>query len=153
MGFEDLKIHTTPARHFSGRGFKRNTSLWLSLVVNTPTKKIFIGGDSGYDTHFKTIGEKFGPFDLVILECGQYNHYWKHIHMMPEEVVKAAEDLRAKKILPVHWGKFSLSLHAWDEPITRIILEARRKGMDVIHPMIGEAVYLDEEIQFSEWWH
>jgi L-ascorbate metabolism protein UlaG (beta-lactamase superfamily) len=153
LQFEDLKIHTTPARHFSGRGFKRNTSLWLSLVVSTPAKKIFIGGDSGYDTHFKTIGEKFGPFDLAILECGQYNNYWKYIHMMPEEVVKAAEDLRAKKILPVHWGKFSLSLHAWDEPIERVLLEARKKEMDVIHPMIGEAVYLNEESSFSEWWH
>jgi L-ascorbate metabolism protein UlaG (beta-lactamase superfamily) len=151
--FENVTINTTPARHFSGRSFKRNASLWLSFVINTPTKKIFIGGDSGYDTHFKTIGEKFGPFDLVILECGQYNKYWRHIHMMPEEVVKAAEDLQAKKLLPVHWGKFSLSLHAWDEPIERVLLEARKKGMDVIHPMIGKVVYLNEEISFSEWWH
>ena len=57
----DFTISTTPARHFSGRNFKRNTSLWLSFVLNISGKKIFIGGDSGYDTHFKTIGEKFGP--------------------------------------------------------------------------------------------
>jgi L-ascorbate metabolism protein UlaG (beta-lactamase superfamily) len=88
----------------------------------------------------------------VILECGQYNKYWKHIHMMPEEVVVAAEDLQAKQLLPVHWGKFSLSLHAWDEPITRVVHEARRKQMNVIHPMIGEPVYLDRQNYFSEWW-
>jgi L-ascorbate metabolism protein UlaG (beta-lactamase superfamily) len=148
----NFTINTTPARHFSGRTFKRNTSLWLSFVLTTSTKKIFIGGDSGYDTHFKTIGEKFGPFDLAILENGQYNQYWKHIHMMPEVVVQAAQDLQAKKLLPVHWAKFSLSLHAWDEPIIRVVNEAKRKGVHLLHPMIGEAVYLDKENSFSEWW-
>lgn len=148
----NFTINTTPARHFAGRTFKRNTSLWLSFVLTTPGKRIFIGGDSGYDSHFKVIGEKFGPFDLVILENGQYNKYWKFIHMMPEEVVQAAGDLKAKKLLPVHWGKFALSLHAWDEPITRVVAEANRKGVDVIHPMIGETVYLDKANSFTEWW-
>jgi L-ascorbate metabolism protein UlaG (beta-lactamase superfamily) len=73
--------------------------------------------------------------------------------MMPEEVVQAAEDLKARKLLPVHWGKFSLSLHAWNEPITRVVKEAKRKGMNVLHPMIGETVYLDKENSFSEWWN
>lgn len=145
-------ISTVTARHFSGRNFKRNTSLWLSFVVTTPSKKILVGGDSGYDTHFKTIGEKFGAFDLVILECGQYNSYWKFIHMMPEEVVQASIDLNAKKLLPVHWGKFSLSLHAWDEPITRVVKEAKAKNMNVLYPMIGEPLYLDKQNMFTEWW-
>jgi L-ascorbate metabolism protein UlaG (beta-lactamase superfamily) len=150
--FDDVIFNALPTRHFSGRSFKRNVSLWLSLVVTTQTKKIYVGGDSGYDTYFKTIGEKFGPFDLVILEDGQYNQYWRFIHMMPEEIVQAAQDLNAKKLLPVHWGKFSLSLHAWDEPITRAIAEAKRRGVNVLHPMIGETVYLDKENSFSEWW-
>lgn len=149
---DNFLVHTTPARHFSGRGLKRNNSLWLSFVLSTPTKKIFIGGDSGYDTHFKTIGEKFGPFDLAILENGQYNEYWKFIHMMPEEVVQAAIDLKAKQLLPVHWGKFSLSIHAWDEPVTRLTNEAKRKGVAFFTPMIGEAVHLDKENDFVEWW-
>jgi L-ascorbate metabolism protein UlaG (beta-lactamase superfamily) len=152
LQIENFRINTTTARHFSGRTFKRNTSLWLSMVLNTATKKIFIGGDSGYDTHFKTIGEKFGPFDLAILESGQYNPYWKFIHMMPEEVVQAALDLQATKLLPVHWAKFSLSLHAWDEPITRVINKAKETGVIVLHPMIGELVNLDRGNLFSEWW-
>ena len=151
--FENFIFNTTPARHFSGRNFKRNTSLWLSFALTTPTKKIFIGGDSGYDEHFKMIGENLGPFDLAILENGQYNSYWKFIHMMPEETVQAAEDLKAKKLLPVHWGKFSLSLHSWDEPITRLVNEAGKKGVNILHPMIGEAVYLDKENSFAEWWN
>jgi L-ascorbate metabolism protein UlaG (beta-lactamase superfamily) len=153
LRFGPFVFNTTPARHFSGRTFRRNLSIWLSLVLTTPTKKIYIGADSGYDTHFKTIGEKFGPFDLAILENGQYNKYWKHIHMMPEEVVEAAQDLRATKLLPVHWGKFSLSLHAWDEPIIRVITEAKQKGVTVLHPMIGEPVYLNKENVFTEWWN
>jgi len=145
-------VNTTPARHFSGRGFKRNNSLWLSFVLSTPTMRIFLGGDSGYDDHFGKIGEQFGPFDLVILENGQYNKHWKFIHMMPEEAVQAAIDLKAKKLLPVHWGKFSLSLHSWDEPIIRLTAEAKKKGVQVVHPMIGEPFYLKENSASIEWW-
>jgi L-ascorbate metabolism protein UlaG (beta-lactamase superfamily) len=145
-------VNTVSARHFSGRAFKRNQSLWMAFVLTTPTKNIFIGGDSGYDRHFAEIGERFGPFDLAILENGQYNIYWRHIHMMPEEVVQAAIDLRARKLLPVHWGKFSLSLHAWNEPVIRVVKEAEEKNVGVIHPMIGEPVPLDGDKVYSRWW-
>lgn len=147
-----LTLYTTPARHFSGRQFKRNNTLWLSFVLSTPHKNLFIGGDSGYDTHFKKIGEEFGPFDLAILENGQYNKAWKYIHMMPEDVVQAAEDLKAKKLFPVHWSKFSLALHDWDEPMTRVTKEAKRKNVTLVHPMIGEAVDLDEFSPATAWW-
>lgn len=95
-----FKVNTIPARHFSGRTFKRNQSLWLSFVLQTPSLKLFLGGDSGYDDHFKKAGERFGPFDIAILECGQYNIYWKYIHMMPEETVQAGIDLNAKRYYP-----------------------------------------------------
>ncbi len=145
-------VNSVTARHFSGRGFKRNRTIWSSFVLTTPGKKIFIGGDSGYDRHFAEIGNQFGPFDLAILEDGQYNLNWKYIHMLPEETVQAAIDLRAKKLLPVHWAKFNLSLHAWNEPILRITKEAKNKNMDLLHPMIGEAVNLDIEQKFENWW-
>lgn len=146
-------ISSIPARHFSGRGFIRNKTLWLSFVLQSPTKKIFIGGDSGYDKHFAKTGSKFGPFDLAIVENGQYNQNWKYIHMMPDEVVKAAKELHAKRILPVHSGKFALALHAWDEPLRLITENGRAAGLDIITPMIGEVVNLDDEQQrFSKWW-
>lgn len=145
-------VNTVPARHFSGRGFKRNGSLWSSFVLTTPTRRIYIGGDSGYDAHFKIIGAAYGPFDLVILENGQYDKSWKYIHMMPEEVVQAAEDLKARLLLPVHWSKFPLGNHAWDEPIIRVTKEAHRKGMLIIHPMIGEKVKLAEAAEGALWW-
>jgi L-ascorbate metabolism protein UlaG (beta-lactamase superfamily) len=145
-------ITATPGRHFSGRSFKRNQAIWASFVLQTPSKKIFIGGDSGYDTHFAKIGMEHGPFDLALLECGQYNHSWKYIHLMPEELVQAAIDLKAKTFMPVHWGKFALALHAWDEPIGRVTKEAHRLNVPIIHPMIGEVVDLNEPNETTEWW-
>ncbi|WP_018616454.1 MBL fold metallo-hydrolase [Segetibacter koreensis] len=145
-------VNTTSARHFSGRGFKRNGALWMSFVLTTPTMKVFLGGDSGYDTHFKNIGETFGPFDLAILECGQYNEYWKYIHMMPEEAVQAALDLKAKVLIPVHWSKFSLALHDWDDSIKRVIRESEKRNMPLINPMIGEEVDLKATGTFTSWW-
>ncbi|MBV9987194.1 MAG: MBL fold metallo-hydrolase [Chitinophagaceae bacterium] len=143
---------TLPARHFSGRTFKRNQALWISLALRTPTMNIYLGGDSGYDTHFKEIGIKYGPFDLAILECGQYNRFWKYIHMMPEEVIQAGIDLRAGRILPVHWAKFRLGLHPWDEPIKRVIAEGLRRNIPVLHPMIGEKMNLKHPSSFVNWW-
>lgn len=145
-------ITASPGRHFSGRSFKRNQALWASFVFQTPTMKIFIGGDSGYDSHFSQIGQKYGPFDLALLECGQYNKAWKYIHMMPEETVQAAIDLKASHLMPVHWGKFALALHAWDEPIERVTREARRLNVPLLHPMIGEKVNLNSPGESTEWW-
>ncbi len=147
-----FKINVAPARHFSGRGFKRNQALWVSFVLTTPTMKLYLGGDSGYDTHFAEIGAQYGPFDLAILENGQYNKSWKHIHMLPQEVVQAAIDLKANKLFPVHWGKFSLSLHDWDAPVISVLSEAKSKGVPTIHPMIGEAVHLHATPTHTEWW-
>jgi len=147
-----FQVIATPGRHFSGRGFKRNQSIWSSFVLQTPTKKIFIGGDSGYDTHFSKIGSEHGPFDLALLECGQYNKSWKYIHMMPEQTVQAAIDLGARTLMPVHWGKFALSLHDWDEPIQRVTKEAERLNVPVVHPMIGEVLNLNQPGPTSEWW-
>jgi L-ascorbate metabolism protein UlaG (beta-lactamase superfamily) len=149
---QGFTVNVLPARHFSGRGFKRNQVLWVSFALATPTKNIYLGGDSGYDTHFAEIGKTFGPFDLAILECGQYNANWKYIHMMPEETVQAAIDLQAKKLLPVHWGKFSLGQHAWDEPILRVTAESEKRHFPLVHPMIGEKVNLDEMDSFTRWW-
>lgn len=145
-------VTATPARHFSGRGLKRNQALWASFVFQSPHKKIFIGGDSGYDTHFADIGQKYGPFDLALLECGQYNHAWRYIHMMPEQTVQAAIDLKAATLMPVHWAKFALALHAWDEPILRVTKEAKRLNHPIAHPMIGQELNLDTLSTTTEWW-
>ena len=89
---------------------------------------------------------------MVVLECGQYNEYWKYIHMMPEEVVQAAIDLKALKLFPVHWSKFALAAHAWDEPIIRVSREANRLNMSIVHPQIGEEMNLNEMFHSEAWW-
>ena len=57
---DELTVHALPARHFSGRGLKRNQTLWASFLFVTPQEKIYYSGDSGYGPHFKAIGEQFG---------------------------------------------------------------------------------------------
>lgn len=150
---EGLMLTATPARHFSGRMFTRGKTLWSSFVLQSAEYKIFIGGDGGYDMHFKEIGDKYGPFDLAILETGQYNTYWPQIHMMPEESAQAAVDLKAKVHLPVHWAKFSLALHAWNEPVKRLLKAAEMLNVKVTTPMIGEPVIIGESYPSPQWWN
>jgi len=150
---DGFTIRATPARHFSGRGLKRNGTLWTSFVLNTPARRIFLGGDSGYGKHFADIGKQYGPFDLAILENGQYNPAWIYIHMLPEQVLQAAKDLQAKTLLPVHNAKFALSMHAWDEPLIRITEANRNVKLPLLTPLIGEVVSLDDSTQvFAHWW-
>jgi L-ascorbate metabolism protein UlaG (beta-lactamase superfamily) len=150
----EKKIYLTaaPARHFSGRGIKRGQTLWSSFILNTPAHNLYLGGDSGYDSHFKDIGEKYGPFDLAILESGQYNNMWPLIHMMPEEMVQAAIDLKAKAILPVHWGKFRLGMHPWNEPIKRVTEKAKELNVRVETPKIGETLLINSKGPTTNWW-
>ncbi|MEE6126182.1 MBL fold metallo-hydrolase [Chryseobacterium arthrosphaerae] len=149
----NIRIVFTPARHFSGRRIKQNDTLWTSYVLITPSKKIFLGGDSGYDSHFKMIGEKYGPFDYAILENGQYGDAWRYIHAMPEDVIQAAVDIQAKHIIPVHAAKFALALHPWNEPLQKITAFGKEKELDILTPMIGEVVDLNlPDQQFTVWW-
>lgn len=147
------KITATPARHFSGRGFKRNQTLWASFVLKTPAHNLFIGGDGGYDTHLAKIGEQYGPFDLAFIEQGQYNQRWKYIHLLPEQLFLAAANLNAKRILPVHNSKFALASHPWDEPLSKMDENKATSTIPVLTPKIGEVVNLNDSTQvFSPWW-
>lgn len=146
-------VNAAPARHFSGRGLKRNQTLWASFVLQAPSLKIFIAGDGGYGNHFAEIGRKYGPIDLAIVEQGQYNQRWRYIHMLPSEVLKAADDLRAKRLMPVHNSKFALSVHTWDEPLAKLVESSSERRISVVTPMIGEPVNLKDTTQvFSHWW-
>jgi len=139
-----LNLFATPSRHFSGRtGVDKDSTLWCSWVIKSEESNIFFCGDSGYGDHFKQIGEKYGPFDLTMMECGQYNEGWPFIHMNPEESVQAHLDLKGKKMLPIHWGKFKLSLHTWTEPIERATKEAEKLNVKLIKGIPGEIVVLE----------
>lgn len=148
----EMQLTAAPARHFSGRGLKRGQTLWSSFVLTTSTHQLYLGGDSGYDTHFKEIGNRFGSFDIALLEAGQYNSMWPLIHMTPEETVQAAKDLNTKLLLPVHWAKFSLAMHPWDEPVKRVLAKASALNVAVRTPMIGEPTILGNSYNNVNWW-
>ncbi|MGY3090401.1 L-ascorbate metabolism protein UlaG (beta-lactamase superfamily) [Hymenobacter sp. UYAg731] len=148
-----LTLRCTPSRHFSGRGLtNRNSTLWCSWVVQAAAKRVFYTGDGGYGPHFAAIGRQYGPFDLALVECGQYNESWAEIHMKPEQSVQAARDVRAAVMLPVHWGAFTESLHAWNEPVTRATAEAARLGQVITTPHLGEPVTLGTALPKERWW-
>lgn len=149
---DDLKITALPTRHSSGRGLKQNQTLWASFMLQRAGKTIYVGGDSGYDTFFKDIGEKFPQIDLAILENGQYDKDWANIHFLPEHLVQAIKDLNAKQILAVHHSKFVLAKHAWDEPMRLLAQTAEQENLPLITPKIGEVVYLNENQAFEKWW-
>jgi len=149
---DDITITATPARHFSGRTFKRAQTLWSSFVLQTSKQTLFLGGDSGYGEHFKEIGKAFNKFDIAILECGQYNEKWPMIHMMPEETVQAHLDLNAQVLMPVHWGKFALAYHPWQEPIERLTKKAKELNVSYTTPLIGEQIKLGLHYPNNEWW-
>lgn len=152
--YKGLEFVCTPSRHFSGRGlFDRASTLWASWVISGKKDKIYFSGDSGYDTHFKEIGEKYGPFDIALLECGQYNEDWKYIHMMPEETAQAAVDLKAHLAMPIHWGAFTLAYHDWMEPVERMSKKAKELNVQVATPRVGEVFPIKStNIPQEKWW-
>ena len=147
-----LTAHTIPSRHFSGRGFTRDKTLWCGYLLQSSTLNIFISGDGGYDTHFSEVPKKYGQIDVAILENGQYDEKWKYIHMLPNQVLKAAHDLGAKTVLPVHWSKFAIADHSWDDPLAQLTTLNKGK-LRIATPKIGEVFHLNDTTQvFSKWW-
>lgn len=152
---DGLQFVCTPAQHFSGRKIDNGQStLWGSWVIKSEKESIFFSGDSGYSDHFKSIGEQYGPFDFAMLECGQYNKMWPDIHMFPEETAQAGVDLRAKTIMPIHWGAFKLALHSWTDPIERVTQKAESLGLPIITPRIGSFIPLNSlnTKGKTKWW-
>ena len=151
--FEDLTFTAAPARHFSGRAINdRKKTQWASWVLKGQYNNLYFSGDGGYAEHFKEIGEKYGPFDLTMVECGQYNQNWEAIHMMPEQSAQASIDLRGKVMMPIHWGAFDLALHEWREPVIRLLTAAEKQNINVVTPYIGERFAVGQDLPAEKWW-
>ncbi|HPQ82473.1 MAG TPA: MBL fold metallo-hydrolase [Candidatus Saccharimonas sp.] len=144
----------TPSRHFSGRTLTdRFATLWASWVIQSKDTKVFFSGDSGYGPHFKEIGDKYGAFDLALLECGQYDPLWPAVHMAPEETAQACLDLRSTRMVPMHWGGFALAFHAWTDPIERVLAASKKSQLTIITPKIGETVkFKADSLPTENWW-
>lgn len=147
------KVVFTPTRHFSGRGLSdANTTLWGSWVIQTDVGSIYFSGDSGYFDGFKQIGDKYGPFDLTMIETGAYDHDWPDIHMQPEESLQAHLDLRGKVMVPVHNGTFDLAFHSWYEPLEKITALADAKEVVLSTPQFGQVMSMENLYEPARWW-
>jgi L-ascorbate metabolism protein UlaG (beta-lactamase superfamily) len=155
QGLELGAVHfvATPAQHFSGRGLSDgNSTLWASWVIRHQDLNIFFSGDTGYFSGFKEIGEKYGPFDLALLETGAYDKQWPDVHMQPEETLQAFRDVKAAWLLPVHNGTFDLGMHRWQEPFDRIAALAAAGGVALTTPEMGEPLDLKQPHAGRLWW-
>jgi L-ascorbate metabolism protein UlaG (beta-lactamase superfamily) len=136
-----LTITAAPSQHFSGRGLKdRNATLWSSMVIRSERHAVFFSGDTGLTTEYATIRERLGPFDLVMLEVGAFHPAWGDIHLGPANALEAHALLGGGAFLPVHWGTFSLALHAWDEPAETLLALGEQRGARLLMPRLGEAI-------------
>ena len=150
----EIDIFCLPARHFSGRGpLNRNSTLWSSWALKSRYGKIYFSGDSGFGSHLFSIGKQHGPFDLALIDCGQYNKAWRNTHMFPKEAVQASKALQAKHFMPIHWGAFTLSTHSWTEPIEQALHRSKEMKQKIITPQIGEVLSINNlEKDNISWW-
>lgn len=148
----ELRLICTQARHFSGRGLSRDNTLWASWVIRGPRHRVYFGGDTGYTAGFADIGAEHGPFALTLLPIGAYGAQWPHIHMNPEEAVRAHGDLNGDVLLPIHWATFDLAFHGWAEPAQRLCVAAAEAGVSLALPMPGQRISDDAAPPTEDWW-
>ncbi|GGS26378.1 MBL fold metallo-hydrolase [Actinokineospora fastidiosa] len=147
-----VRIVATPAQHFSGRGFRRDGTLWTSFALLGPEHRVFYTGDSGYFPGYAEIGAEHGPFDATLVQIGAYSPGWPDIHMTPEEGVATHLDVRGGVLVPVHWATFTLALHDWTEPVDRLWAEAKARGVTLAVPRPGERVDVSSPAPVDPWW-
>ena len=155
-----VEITAVPSRHFSGRGLmNRFETLWSAFVLKGPKHKVYFGADSGWWEGFAEIGAAYGPFDLVMLEIGAFDVMWAGIHLGPDGAVRAFEALsgtdpeRRGLMMPIHWGLFDLALHAWRQPIQRLLEVAGERQIKLWAPEPGRATEVVAGVEVrSDWW-
>lgn len=149
---ETVKIVSTPARHASGRGlFDQGKSLWMGFALHGPHRRVWYSGDTGPQRAFKEIGQRLGPFDLTLVECGQYDRAWPDWHMTPEQSLAAHKEVGGRRMVPVHWGLFRLAYHAWDDPVERLTHAGADVRETILVPRPGETIDPDSYLTV-EWW-
>ncbi len=131
-----VRVHCVPAQHFSGRSFAgRDRRLWAGWVIEGPTRRFYHAGDTGYFAGFREIGERLGPIDLAAVPIGAYlpPEIMRFVHLDPEEAVRAARDVRARRVIAMHWGTFDLTDEPLDEPPRRFRAAASAAGLHAEH--------------------
>ena len=148
----ELAITAAPSQHFSGRGVKRNPTLWSSFAVRSARHNVFFSGDTGLTPEYAEIARRLGPFDLVMLEVGAFHPSWGGIHLGPVNALEALALLGGGSFLPVHWGTFNLAIHAWDEPAETLVELAPARGVHLVMPRLGAPVEPARVERVEPWW-
>jgi len=151
-GGNAVRVVFTPARHYSGRGFGRDRTLWASMALIGPAHRVFYSGDTGLTDELAEVGERLGPFDVALVKIGAYGRTWPDIHLTPEQAVAVQRMVRGKVLIPAHWGTFNLAAHSWYEPAERLVAAARDSGITAILPLPGQPVVPDSPPPAVRWW-
>ncbi len=147
-----VTLTSTPARHFSGRmGIDRDATLWSGWAFASADRRVFYSGDTALSPVFDEIGERLGPFDVTLIECGAYADAWADLHLGPEQAIAVHRMVRGDVLIPVHWGLFDLALHSWTEPIERIRAATQRAGIRTAFPRPGESI-TPHALPSDAWW-
>ncbi|HYW31280.1 MAG TPA: MBL fold metallo-hydrolase [Gemmatimonas sp.] len=148
-----LQITATPSRHFSGRWVHdANGTLWAGWALASPEHRVYYSGDTALLDDMLDIGSRLGPFDLAMIEIGEYDALWSDVHLGPEQAVRASRLVAARTMLPVHWATFDLALHGWTEPIERTLVAAATEGVKVATPPPGGMFEPTVTLPRSRWW-
>jgi L-ascorbate metabolism protein UlaG (beta-lactamase superfamily) len=147
-----LEIVSTPARHASGRQLlDRDATLWSGYALLGARHRVYYSGDTGLFPALHDIA-RLGPFDLTMIEVGQYHRGWPDWHIGPEQALVAHGMLRGKVMLPMHWGLFTLAPHGWTEPIERAVAAGRAAAATMVTPAPGESIEPETAPAVARWW-
>lgn len=130
--YKGATIHCLPSQHWSKRSLTDDRkALWSSWAVTGAERRFYFAGDTGYFPGFETIGASLGPFDLAAVPIGAYEPraMMRESHMNPEEAVRAANDLGARRAVAMHFGTFDLSDEPLGEPPVRFTAAARDSNL------------------------
>lgn len=148
-----LTITATPSRHASGRGIlDQNKTLWASYVLKKGEHDVYFSGDTGLFPAMAEIGERFGPFDVTMIEVGAYHRAWPDWHIGPEQAIIGHNMLKGELLMPIHWGLWNLALHGWTEPAERVLVAAEAAKVNLVMPRPGESLEPAAPPPVVKWW-
>jgi N-acyl-phosphatidylethanolamine-hydrolysing phospholipase D len=127
-------ISCLPCKHFSGRSATdRNETLWASFMIefHRSNKRVYFAGDTAYSPHFAEIAGEFKAIDLTLMPIGAYLPRWfmREVHVSPAEAIQAFVELKAEKMLGIHWGTYDLADEDLDQPKKDAISAATARGI------------------------
>ncbi len=148
-----IQVAAVPSRHASGRQvFDQNATLWAGYALIGKERRAYFSGDTGMFDALKDIGDRYGPFDVAMIEVGAYHRAWPDWHIGPEQAIEANAVVRSRLFVPIHWGLFDLAMHGWTEPVERVLTAAEAASATVAVPRPGASIDPISPPPVERWW-